>query len=293
MGRRAALGGELRRVLSVVPPGTLYHYTSQRALIEIVKKCVLWATEIRFLNDAKEFVLAVDVAGRELGKAGPRCADAHERELLADIARLIEHPHQWGSYVCVASFSAQGDLLSQWRAYSPSSSGCAIGFASAGLVAAARDQGFRLVPCVYDEATQGRLVAEAIDGTLRDFRRDVAAGGNVYERREWHAAQFAGRLLWLAPMLKHPTFREDEEWRLVSDPTPHTHKRVSYREGKSRILPYYELELAKDHETLPIACIMIGPTPDFDLAHTSVMGFLVRWTGQSHIAHSKIPYRDW
>ena len=61
----ALTGGRLPtvdRILSTAPPPRLFHYTSPEGLIGIAKSKTLWATYVRFLNDAKELHHAVDVA---------------------------------------------------------------------------------------------------------------------------------------------------------------------------------------------------------------------------------------
>src|SRR5687767_1939033 len=41
------------------PPAILYHYTSQAGLLRIIKNRNLWASHIRFLNDAAEYDHAI------------------------------------------------------------------------------------------------------------------------------------------------------------------------------------------------------------------------------------------
>jgi hypothetical protein len=44
-----------------VPP-LLYHYTDATGLLGIVQSRAIWATHIRYLNDAQEFDYAADLA---------------------------------------------------------------------------------------------------------------------------------------------------------------------------------------------------------------------------------------
>jgi hypothetical protein len=37
-----------------------YHYTSQRGLLGIIKEKKIWATNIRYLNDEREFDYGID-----------------------------------------------------------------------------------------------------------------------------------------------------------------------------------------------------------------------------------------
>lgn len=41
-------------------PRTLYHYTSDSGLLGIIETKSIWATNVRYLNDSKEYALALD-----------------------------------------------------------------------------------------------------------------------------------------------------------------------------------------------------------------------------------------
>ena len=49
-----------------VPPEILYHYTSQAGLIGMLHTKTIWASKIHYLNDSKEFALALKLARDEL-----------------------------------------------------------------------------------------------------------------------------------------------------------------------------------------------------------------------------------
>jgi hypothetical protein len=72
--------------------------------------------------------------------------------------------------ICVASFSADGDSLNQWRAYSKDIGGYAVGFDSTALLARAEEQGFALLRCEYEEDRQRMLVRQLVEESLsQDF----------------------------------------------------------------------------------------------------------------------------
>jgi hypothetical protein len=50
----------------------------------------------------------------------------------------------------------------------------------------------------------------------------------------------------LSPLIKHPDFVREAEWRLVSDPVDLTKRPIRLREGRTGIVPYIELTIAKD-----------------------------------------------
>ena len=47
-------------------PEILYHYTSQTGLKGMLNKKTIWASKIHYLNDSKEFALALKLARNEL-----------------------------------------------------------------------------------------------------------------------------------------------------------------------------------------------------------------------------------
>src|SRR5438270_3461004 len=116
------------RVLDVPPPPVLYHYTSMEGLLSIVKSGRMRASHIRYLNDLSEAEWLWGIAVRELEKM----QSALETETDSDATKILEliDKRRSGNEF-VASFSENGDDLSQWRAYCPSGAGFGIGFDSA------------------------------------------------------------------------------------------------------------------------------------------------------------------
>jgi hypothetical protein len=66
-------------------PEILYHYTSQTGLKGMLNEKTIRASKIHYLNDSKEFRLALDLAGDELDKrikAATSKVDCSRLELL-------------------------------------------------------------------------------------------------------------------------------------------------------------------------------------------------------------------
>lgn len=63
-----------------------------------------------------------------------------------------------------------------------------------------------------------------------------------------------------APILKHKSFEEEREWRIISRPLSCTFERFGYRAGSSMLIPYFRVPLATGDEPLQIEQIFIGPT---------------------------------
>ncbi len=112
-------------------PSTLWHYTSYAALKGIVSSKQIWATEYRFLNDREEFLHAKELA-QKLAEEEPEYTGQAfpAREMLQKAVNVVFNTgylHEERLRIMVASFSEEGDQLSQWRGYADDSRGVSIG----------------------------------------------------------------------------------------------------------------------------------------------------------------------
>lgn len=92
----------------------LYHYCDQSAFINIIKNKVLWASDLTKMNDPTELV------------HGPQILVALYRSIFpnskVDLSKERSLPNN-GYMHLACSMSKDGDLLSQWRAYSNDGAG--------------------------------------------------------------------------------------------------------------------------------------------------------------------------
>lgn len=277
------------------PPDVLFHYTSQSGFLGILDSKQIWATKIQYLNDYSEFQLALDTAQDVLQALHEKEPDGTRRSkiecLLGSLSQITL------LNVCVASFSADGDLLSQWRAYAPEGGGCAIGFNSAALIARARDHNFTLMKCVYEQDQHKILIKNLVDEWLaKDFNME---SGRIDPARPYTIValrtggdDFVRDLAKLAPIIKNSAFREENEWRLVSTGGINADK-LSFRPGRSMIAPYFPLPLGDDRLNY-IKTVTVGPAPHPQLAQSSVQMVLARWkVSNVNTKISKVPHRIW
>jgi hypothetical protein len=210
-------GPTLLSLLRASVPPLLYHYTSVTGFEGIVTSKSIWASAAQFLNDTKEYKLAMDIARRHI-------AALQEREVLnRDRAKLLGYLHDQCERmedleVCIFSLSVEGDLLSQWRGYCPPNGGYSIGFVGADLREVMTAQGGILAPCVYEIDLQERLVAEALApvlGRLPAAMPDDEAEIELLSDR--FATDLFAQLILVAPLIKHHSFVEEGEWRLIWD----------------------------------------------------------------------------
>jgi hypothetical protein len=93
------------------------------------------------------------------------------------IARFRQATDQFS--VFIASFSKEPDLLSQWRGYNDGK-GYAIGVNGDWLSQNADQQGFRLIPVLYDAGEQRRVVqARMRMGQRQPRQRTIGGSENV------------------------------------------------------------------------------------------------------------------
>jgi hypothetical protein len=203
------------------PGETLYHYTSLKGTIGIIESRSLWATDIRFFNDAAELKYTADRLQTTIAQ---RLEDGDSN------ARLLTQFQGWlsrritdGHMLYVACFTANGNLLSQWRGYCPIGKGVSLGFHPEKIRSCAAEQYFLIGKCVYDVKTQHRLVASIID-TIERVAEEKGENADPSKRHPSQSfydvfEEVEADLLRVAALLKHPSFHEEQEWRTVSPVT--------------------------------------------------------------------------
>jgi hypothetical protein len=262
-------------------PRILYHYTTQEGLLGIITRRCLWTTNIFYLNDSTEFNYALELVRADLKErlSGP-AARNDQKQFYEDALRTLDGlaplvPEAFSLHV--GSFSAKGDLLSQWRAYTQNGIGFSLGFDEAYLQSLAKRQKYELVECDYDATKHKRTISVLIDESV-ESTDDL----NLFHE-----------LIRLSPRLKHPKFEEEQEWRIVSEDMGHG--KPEFRAGKSMLIPYSEFKLEGEDGILRIAEICVGPTPHPQLAIASVTQLINRADklAPAKVRVSDVPYRSW
>ncbi|MBI2528543.1 MAG: DUF2971 domain-containing protein [Candidatus Rokubacteria bacterium] len=291
----------------------LYHYTSPTGALGILASGSVWATNIFFLNDATELTHAADVANAVLQTLSEQERDSERRSLLKMLQQNPSPDKMWlppWEHPYVFSLSEDGDLLSQWRAYSRDG-GYAIGFHSGGLaeigfdpgvtdtIEASRDWRIFLTKCVYDEAEQRERVREIIAQIVDDALGILRSGtdpGMTWDVGAWASARandtFRTMLANIAPTLKHSTFREEREWRLVAIAVDGARPTIAWRASGSILIPYAPLPFGPVENF--IAEVHVGPSSQMEFAESSISFLLKsrsRGQFQGRVAPSRIPYR--
>ena len=278
------------------PPPILYHYTTQRGLLGIIKDKEIWATHTQYLNDTSEFRLT-----RKLMKSAieerMRNAVGNHLSILSGMRDCCSFEMERND-VCVCSFSEEEDSLSQWRAYGDPTSSYAIGFSSdhLGDVTCLSDPDhfgkFLLTPCVYKEQDHQTFVKMLVNIVHEENQKSLARGE---EPGPIPGGTLSAFLCRYAPILKHISYKEENEWRIITPVLGGDGPKCDYRCGKSTLIPYYRFPLDKADSSRGIKEIVIGPTPQIEESEVAVKGFLESqgWELSVVTKRSKIPFRNW
>ncbi len=280
------------RMFAEHPRDTLYHYTSLGGLLGIVNSGKLRASDIRYMNDSAELRHTLDLLRNHITRRIMSGTDSPS--LLNQLLEWLSHRIVSGPMLFGASFRANGNLLSQWRGYSVHGKGVSLGFDPQHIRECAASQQFEVGRCLYNEARQQKLI-EQIVSVIERLALDAgpadaeSAWRSVFEKVE-------ADLLRIAAILKHPSFEEEQEWRIVSPVmTDCTKQPVYFREGNSMLVPYYAFDLkAPASGRLSLDHVYLGPTGNSELSVKSVALFLQKQDAipARGISDCQIPYRQ-
>jgi len=219
-----------------------------------------------------------------------------ENSIGSGLLRAWEHNiGQFVNRVCIASFSADGDSLSQWRAYG----NIALGFDPYDLARHGHSvHGANLRAIEYDRVTQRKLISIYLHPLCQAYEIDYKENRleripDIYHKPE--------RLIELIAFSKDSAFFTEREFRLAYIENPDVHKLIEktlpkkFRITNSKIIPYIssdQLSL-KDDEPHPFVIreVVLGPETN-DLFERGVREFLdFHAMDDVTIRRSAIPYR--
>lgn len=272
------------------------HYTSPGGLLGIIRDEYLWATNIKFLNDQHEFQHALKLIKTILDgtprEAGGKNFETAFQEFRGKVSHELGFMDPYtAESVFTISFSEEIDLLSQWRGYCPGNDGYCIVFDLKELhkQISSKLASCHLVKCVYDDAMKIGQLKELLNSIWKQYIKLADK-----KSREAVIDGFARDLVLLASYFKHPSFKEEQEYRIVViDQDEALRKHVEFREGRSSLVPY--LKLPAPHNL--IKKIVVGPNVDQPLAVKALEGFVEKCTGIPSLVGavecvmSQTPYR--
>jgi len=265
-------------------PDRLYHYTDQNGLIGILDSKSMRATHLFYQNDASEFKHGEEVFYRVIETVKARNNATSNGDIVADIKSRIA---TYNNPVFTTSFSESEKSLNQYRGYSKSKPGFSIGFDIEKIKSHAESLNFqcKIAKCLYNDREQEdfaeKMIAEHIphDSEIsQDAINRIAAIISTY-----------------SSVMKHESFHEEKEWRLIYDCLNPVRKFYHIRAGESFLIPFLAVPIITNEV---IKSITIGPTPHPDLAYISTKELLSKhgiFNGKLNecIRKSNLPYRNW
>jgi len=285
------------KLFSELPKGLLYHYTTLSGLLGIVSSRSLWASDIRYMNDSAELRHAADLIRLEVQQ---RITKRPEKtDLLNQFVDWVAYRITNGNMLFAASFRSQGNLLSQWRGYSTHGKGVSLGFSANYIIDCADQQKFQIGRCIYDPIRQRTLISELVDAVEEHVASHVHGGESRASLTSLYQTVFEkleSNLLRIAAILKHPSFREEREWRVVSPIlTDFQQVPLQFREAHAMLVPYVEFGLSLGDSRPPqLEHLYLGPTTNINISMNSLRMFLAQngIVPARGIDYCQIPYRQ-
>ena len=105
----------LKRLFDRPSPEHLYHYTNANSFLGIIQKTEMWASHIRFMNDLKEEVYALELLERRLPDL-LKTTLLNPNKMIKLIQKYFDEENSKLG-IFVLSFSENSDDLNQWRGY--------------------------------------------------------------------------------------------------------------------------------------------------------------------------------
>jgi hypothetical protein len=143
---------------------------------------------------------------------------------------------------------------------------------------------------VYDEKLQLSLFTDVLQRLRVSFESHEYA---LPDSKSLFAAEVFSKVLRNLQLVKHPSFFEEAEWRVVALPLPSAGAHVKWRSRGPMPIPFVEIPLAREGEPLPIAEIVVGPMPNGNLAQALLRDAVFGLCGlrDVEIRLSSTPYR--
>jgi hypothetical protein len=295
--KKKSIGSLTENLFSDNPREPLYHYTTLTGLLGIVRDKSLWASDIRYMNDSAELRHAADLIRLEVQERIAR--GRGKADLLGQFVDWVDNRITNGHLLFGASFRSHGNLLSQWRGYSDHGKGVSIGFSAEYILQCAVRQQFQIGKCIYEPERQKTLIQQIVnaveahvddDAREKEYQKTPAAKyRQVFESIELD-------LLRIASILKHPSFREEMEWRIVSPVyTDQAAAPILFREAHSMLVPYVEFNLQQNpNQPLQFEHLYLGPTTNINISMNSLKMFLAQngIIPRNGIDYCRIPFRQ-
>jgi hypothetical protein len=313
---------------------SIFHYTDAAGLFGIISSETLYAADYRYLNDSSEggqirnYIMPIfetEIANITKRLVAKGFLKEKYYEELGTQGNSLEAGKMYGSFVRAVdtvspffvtsfcrhepnSYEHEHGLLSQWRGYAESG-GFAIEFDEDKLDALAKKEvtsfpyaGFKSENVSYfghenlfEAADYTGVAGEMIRGIFEFLGKDVS---EITGRK--NIDEVVLKYAKTAPFLKHSSFHEEEEYRLVfvcfrANKIPEGMERpakpIQVRRKGSLLVPFIELFGAEDMFAA-VNAIIVGPHSFQDKQEEALKMFLESEGLSVSVRKSEIPYRQ-
>jgi hypothetical protein len=285
------------------PPPRLYHYTTQTAFTEIVNSKALWATDVRYLNDFEEYVYAVERAKSAIKQVSSTFSAPGASELGLAIRGALSL--SGAKQFCVFSLSEDGDSLNQWRSYTRTGPGYALGFVSNALSILCEEHELLLGKCIYSQKEAEEAISQLASSYVADLFQYFPhfKKGEINEDLIWvRSTQFVSLFLRYASFIKNPAFKEEQEWRIVVSTPNDFAGGTRFRSGPHSVVPFVALKWEDASFLRALKEVVIKPSPHAELAEAALKEFIKSQYQAAkmpdydlkdfEVRRSEVPYRE-
>ena len=275
----------------------LYHYTTIHGLKGIIDNKFIWMNDTKYMNDSSEIIYQDEIFSSIITKYKRKYSKhIHINMLLNSLEKSIGKPQDSMPYI--ACFSHDGDNLSLWRAYG-NNGGISIGFDLSTKYKFIDNPDSIFVDMEYRKGIQKKLITSILDHTIEIIDEDIIKSKNlINDKYIWVRIHETITPFILRAMrrMKHPSFKDECETRLVLRKEDLPKGSVKFRIKGNLLTPYYEKRATinkKIVKWLPIFKVIVGPCPEQELVQNSIKEFLSSKGYKKVIVEgSKIPYRQ-
>lgn len=276
-----------------LPPETLFHYTSHEAALGILNSRTIWATHIGYLNDTQELEHAIGQLERLIGPTSRQLAGSRASVVADTLGAGLTDLR--ATNIGVFSLSENPDLLSQWRAYCPQGTGYALGIDTTGLIEAIPQKTAQLGACIYDAELQHLLLEQLLSRSVSAFFQELNTPHAKIKTASYQCrTRFARDVARVAAFVKHQSFEEEREWRMVSRVVSDTSDLWAFRPGRVTMVPYLCLKASVGEAPLRLNAAVVGPSmAPVSALRAAQLFFTHHGLLRQFVTRSTVPFRSW
>ena len=219
----------------------LYHYTDSNGLLGILESGIFYASHFSHFNDPSELTYGINIINtciRERIKHEKIKSIKDKLNKFQQSFDVNEIIFKVNELIFGLSFSENGDLLSQWRAYSDNGKGYSIGLLKndilkrGGIYILNETDNLFITKMIYDTEIQKEISTKLYDTIVEDIENNVDYKVKYYKY-----------IVKLGMIMKDPAYSEEKEWRIIysGNLLDENENIISYRVNGSNIVSYIKL----------------------------------------------------